>query len=86
MARRRRMTAARRRQIQLAQMASVRKRKAKRAKDSLGYWVAKGVNRAISTATFGASSALADFSENVKIHKRRKAREKAKSLKRRKGR
>lgn len=86
MARRRRMTAARRRQIQLAQLASARKRKM-RAKDGLGYWVAKGVRKVASTATMGASSALTEFMEGVQVHKRRKAEAKAKALrKRRKGR
>lgn len=58
--RRRRMTAARRRQIQLAQMMSARKRKL-RSKDTVGYWVAKGVRKVASQATFGISGMLTEF-------------------------
>lgn len=68
--RRRRMTAARRRQIQLAQMVSVRKRKM-RAKDTVGYWVAKGVRKVASTATFGVSGMLTEFGRKSKFKKKK---------------
>lgn len=58
--RRRRMTAARMRQIRMAQMSSARKRKM-RSKDTLGYWMAKGVRRGASKLTFGLSGMLAEF-------------------------
>lgn len=51
------MTAARKRALRKAQLASARKRK-KRAKDTLGYWVAKGIRKAASHATFGLSGML----------------------------
>jgi hypothetical protein len=54
------MTAARRRQIHLAQMVSVRKKKL-RSKDTAGYWVAKGVRRVASKATFGLTGMLTEF-------------------------
>lgn len=69
--RRRRMTAARRRQIQLAQLASARKRKF-RAKDTVGYWVAKGVRKVASKATFGVSGMLTEFSRKSKFKKKKK--------------
>ena len=61
MKRRRRMTAARRRQLRMAQLSSARKRKF-RAKDTLGYCVAKGVRKVASKATFGLSGMLTEVS------------------------
>lgn len=63
----RRMTAARRRALRKAQLASARKRKGKkRAKDSVGYWIARGVKSVASTATFGVSGVLSQFGDTRK--------------------
>lgn len=60
MAKRRRMTAGRKRALRKAQLVSARKRK-KRSKDALGYWLAKGVRMVASQATFGVSGMLTEF-------------------------
>lgn len=64
----RRMTAARKRALRKAQLASARKRR-KRSKDSLGYWIAKGVRKAASKATFGLSGMLINYSSKRKKKK-----------------
>lgn len=64
------MTAARRRALRKAQLASARKRKG-RAKDSLGYWMAKGVRKVASKATFGISGMLIEFSRKPAKKKRK---------------
>lgn len=63
--RRRRMTFARRRALRKAQLASARKRK-KRAVDSVGYWIARGVKTVASQATFGVSGVVGQFSDTRK--------------------
>ncbi len=83
----RRMTAARKRALRKAQMASARKRKGKRAQDSVGYWIARGVKTVASQATFGVSGVLSQFGDtrkgkgrigripiNIKSAKKRKKR------------
>lgn len=66
----RKMTAARRRALRKAQLASARKRKG-RAKDSLGYWMAKGVRKVASKATFGISGMLTEFARRPAKKKRK---------------
>lgn len=81
----RRMTAARRRQIHMAQMMSARKRK-KRSSDTIGHWVAKGARKVVSMATMGTSSALVEFMDGARVAKRRKLEQRNKEYRRRKGR
>lgn len=82
----RKMTAARKRALRKAQLASARKRK-KRAADSVGYWIARGVKTVASQATFGVSGVLSQFGDtrkgrgrigripvNIKSAKKRKKR------------
>lgn len=71
MAKRRRMTAGRKRALRKAQLVSARKRK-KRSKDALGYWLAKGVRKVASQATFGVTGMIAEFAENAKRKKKKK--------------
>lgn len=61
----RKMTAARRRALRKAQLASARKRKG-RAHDTVGYWVARGVKTVASKATFGVSGLLSQFGDTRK--------------------
>lgn len=82
----RKMTAARKRALRKAQLVSARKRKGKRSKDALGYWVAKGARKVVSMATMGTSSALVEFMDSARVAKRRKLEQRNKAYRRRKGR
>lgn len=73
MARRRRMTAARRNALRKAQLASARKRRG-RSKDTLGHWIAKGARKVVSVATMGTSSALVELFEKPSSNKQRRKR------------
>ena len=77
----RKMTAARKRALRKAQLASARKRKG-RSKDTLGHWVAKGVRRTASMATMGMSTALVEFMEGAARDKKRKQAARTKRKKR----
>lgn len=72
MVKRRRMTPARRAALRRAQLASARKRKGKRDKDTIGYWVAKGVRKVASKATFGISGMLTEFSRKPAKKKKKR--------------
>ncbi len=67
----RRMTAARRNALRKAQLASARKRKV-RSRDTLGHWVAKGVRKLASKATFGISGMLIEFARKPAKKKKRR--------------
>lgn len=67
----RKMTAARKRALRKAQLVSARKRKGKRSKDALGYWVARGVRKVASKATLGISGMLIEFSRRPAKKKRK---------------
>jgi hypothetical protein len=49
-----------------------RARAKKREKDGMGYWVAKGIRKAASIATFGASGMISEFSRKNGIKKKRR--------------
>lgn len=65
------LTPKRRTSILKAQRVSSRKRKL-RGNDTVGYWLAKGVRRGASKATFGASSSIAEFMDNAKASKKKR--------------
>lgn len=65
------LTPKRRTSILKAQRVSSRKRKL-RAHDTVGWWLAKGVKRGASKATFGASGAIAEFLETAKASKKKR--------------
>lgn len=67
----RKMTAARKRALRKAQLVSARKRRGKRSKDALGYWVARGVRNVASKATLGISGMLIEFSRRPAKKKRK---------------
>lgn len=67
----RKMTSARKRALRKAQLVSARKRKGKRSKDALGYWVARGVRKVASKATLGISGMLIEFSRRPAKKKRK---------------
>lgn len=69
----RKMTAARRAALRKAQLASARKRRKKtRSKDTLGYWLAKGVRKVASQATFGVSGMLTEFARKPAKKKKKR--------------
>jgi hypothetical protein len=64
------LTPKRRQSILKAQKISARKRHV-RPKDTVQYWVAKGIKKGGNAATFGAAGIIADVAEAHGVAKRR---------------
>lgn len=67
------LTPRRRQSILKAQRISARK-KAIRPKDTVGYWVAKGVRKAGNKATLGVAGHIVELQEGYQKVKRRRRR------------